>query len=110
MSKHVRGPAGQSFFGIGLRQMREARAATVHTLVSGLSHAGYTVTSDDYLSLESGAFFPEQAARFIGAFEASLGLSSAERQDLEERLAYDILHARLGERAKSTMLPHPDWS
>ncbi len=85
--------------------MREARDVAEQALVSSLSHLNYTITPEDYHAIESGAFFPDRAAQFLGAFVASLGLSPTERQDLEDRLEYDILYTRLGERAKDKIQP-----
>ena len=107
---HESGTTPQRFFGIGLRQLRETRAVTAEALVSALSLHGHAVTFEDYVSVESGAVLPVHAARFLHAYAASLDLTPSEKHDLEERLAHDILRARLGERAKKKLVPRPHWS
>lgn len=114
--------AGLRYFGPKVRELREgyhARLAenqnatllgkraglTASAVVDCLKHEGYALSLPSYGEIEAGGNLPRDAARFLMIIERCLHLKPEERRDLEHRLAYDILHARLGDRASLVLAP-----
>lgn len=113
---------GMRYFGPKVRELREgylsrlaegSNAAllggkaglTASAVVDCLRNAGYELSLPSYSEIESGANMPRDAARFLTIIEQCLSLKSEEKRDLEHRLAYDILYARLGERTDPVLQP-----
>lgn len=114
--------AGMRYFGPKVRELREgyhARLAenqnatllgkraglTASAVVDCLKHEGYVLSLPSYGEIEAGGNLPRDAARFLTIIERCLHLKPEERRDLEHRLAFDILRARLGDRASLVLSP-----
>lgn len=112
---------GARYFGPKLRELREqyhsrlaeaSNAAllgkaglTASAVVGCLRRGGYALSLPSYTEIESGANLPRDAVRFLAVTEQCLSLRSEEKRDLERRLAYDVLHARLGDLATALLPP-----
>jgi len=115
-------PARRPYFGRRLRELREtysqrafqggADAPILRATPSSLEvvqcmdrTSGYKISVPTYNEIENGLNVPREAARFLDAVSACLRLTPEERQDLADRMAYDILWAKLRERTES-VFPH----
>jgi transcriptional regulator with XRE-family HTH domain len=74
-------------------------------LVARLQKAGYPLSGATYSEIENGLSFPRDAAAFIDAVAACLGLSEDEKRSLQTALAYDVVYTRLGEYARLVLSP-----
>lgn len=109
MNRRGTSGARRRVFGKGLRDLRQRHGLGVQQMAAALSRDGYDITLAVYSSIEEGAALPDRAAQFIDALGRVLSLSLADTRDLSERLAYDILFARLGEHADTVLAPKADW-
>jgi hypothetical protein len=75
-----------------------------------MSELGYSMSVAAYNEIENGLNIPRDAPRFLDVVAQCLLLSDDEKRDLERRMAYDILHARLGARADAIVPPDPSWA
>lgn len=113
------------YFGKGLRLLRHsygermaaqdpfapairARISTA-ALVECMRRANYTIKVAAFNEIEHGMSAPRDAQVFLAAVRSCLRLRQEDVEDLERRLAYDILYARLGERARVVLPPSPKW-
>lgn len=106
-----RGTSGarRGVFGKGLCELRQRHGLGVQQMAVILSRGGYEIMPVLYSSLEEGTALPERAAQFIDVLGRVLSLSIADTRDLSERLAYDILFARLGQHADTVLAPKATW-
>lgn len=114
------------YFGRRLRELREtyaerinpagARVSVLRATPSAQSlidcmrdAAGFSISSAAYNEIENGLNVPRDAVGFLDAVAVCLRLSDEDKLDLTKRLAYDILWARLRERAKEIFPIDPTW-
>ncbi len=111
-------PARSRSFGRLLRKLRErhslqasadaqgkSRGVSAAMLIEAMQQAGYPLSGAAYSEIENGVSFPRDATAFIDAVVTCLGLSEEEKLSLEAALAYDVVFARLGERAEAALAP-----
>jgi len=82
---------------------------SANALVQCLQAAGVKISSAAYNEIEMGFNVPRHAVAFLDAVARCLSLTDREKSDLQRRLAYDILWARLRERTNDVFPPGEDW-
>jgi hypothetical protein len=117
-------PVRRPYFGKRLRELRETFVQrlgsgetgpmflgkpSANMLIACMRTKGYDISSAAYNEVENGYNVPRDAVRFLEAVTDCLRLTEAEAKDLEERLAYDVLWARLRGRADHHIRPKPEW-
>jgi hypothetical protein len=117
-------PARRPYFGRRLKELRETflsritvggrenplvRAPSTNRLVECLRSHGVSISTAAYNEIEQGFNVPRNAVPFLDGVAACLQLTEEDKRDLELRLAYDILWARLGELADRLIPQHTQW-
>jgi len=117
-------PVRRPYFGRRLRELRTSYLSRIsggaqgpilkttpsaHALVQCLQAQGVKISSAAYNEIETGLNVPRHAVDFLDAVARCLSLSNEEKSDLQRRLAYDILWARLRERTNDVLMPGENW-
>jgi hypothetical protein len=114
-----------NYFGRQLRALREtyvertgrgsASGPMLRTRVSALAliqcleQAGYPISSGAFSEIENGLSIPRDAPQFVESVCACLQVTKDDKQDLIDRLAYDVLYARLGELVEQVFPAKQTW-
>jgi hypothetical protein len=65
----------------------------------------YEISLAAFSAIENGEIFPREPTRFIRALGQCLDLSLRGQAELEQRLAFDLVYARFGEKAYELFKP-----
>src|SRR5262249_55695206 len=117
--------ARRPYFGRRLRELRSTYLSRImgsgtqgpplrttpsaSTLVHCLAGQGVKISTAAYNEIETGLNVPRNAIGFLDAVARCLNLTPEEKRDLERRLAYDLLWARLRERTDDVFPPSEGW-
>lgn len=113
------------YFGRGLRYLRESYSrrmsgagggpalesrTSIQSVVNCLKALDYPISVAALSELENGINWPKDSLLFIDKVAICLRLTEREKDDLVERLAFDILFSRFGgELARRLTVHNPDW-
>ncbi len=124
-AEQLQPPYRRRYFGRGLRRLRDnygermsasdalapvlrAKIST-NALVECMRRAGHSIGVAAFNEIENGLSVPREAQQFLAAVAICLRLAKEDVDDLELRLASDILYARLGERADELIERRLEW-
>lgn len=118
-------PVRRPYFGRRLRELRSTYLSRISgsdpegpllrttpsasALVHCLQSQGVKISTAAYNEIETGLNVPRNAVDFFDAVAKCLSLTPEEKLDLQRRLAYDILWARLRERTDDVFEPDKTW-
>lgn len=112
------------YFGKGLRELRESYAqrlgrsqeqpilrarVSANELIACMQSQGFEISQSAYNDIENGYNVPRDPVGLIETVAVCLLLSNEDKEDLEERFAYDMLWARIREHADRYIRPKDHW-